>query len=257
MSQRLSTRSRKSAFHAAQIIGLAPDGTLIHQFSGSDPEGESQEGQDDNEGEDGGDDDDPDDGEDELDAIKDERDRKIAKLARENKKRRIEAREAKRRADDLQAAADAAAAEAGSGDKSEVERMKAELQKEKDERAVLETNLKRNLVETAILRDQKYVWHDSESVYAALAHEDIDIDLQTRSIDGLEDELDRIAGEKPFLVKSIIKKSTKTTGGNSKTGENKKAGNGSSGNNPGSGNPGGGAARLTREELAKKYKALR
>lgn len=55
-------------------------------------------------------------------------------------------------------------------------------------------------LDTAIMKDKKYEWHDVEGVRAFLNHDNIRMDLDTGAVDGLDMELKRIAKERPYLL---------------------------------------------------------
>lgn len=204
-------------------------------------------------------DNDLDDEEEELDKITDPKDREIAELKRENRRKKRELRTAEEAKTGLQTQID----EAARSKNTELKNAQDDLKAANERIAKMEATLHGNLLRTAILENQKLVWHDIATVIPALDMDEIKINVETGEIDGLSEELKRVAKEKPFLVKS--KQSEKTGGGNSGGGgggNNNSGGSGftgSSGYNPNNS----GTDRQSQETLAerqrleKKYKVLR
>lgn len=145
----------------------------------------------------------------------------------------------KREADEAQSAIAANAKESLDGAKQvELERddYKAKYEKMKE---FVETGY----LDTAILKDKKYEWHDVEAVRAFLDKGSIRLDMDTGGIEGLDMELKRIAKDKPYL---LIPKETDGSGAPPATGT------------PTSGShPFGGTARqreTDRNKIGSKYK---
>lgn len=124
-----------------------------------------------------------------------------------------------------------------------------------------DTVLRNNLLDTGILKDEKRVWHDSDVVLAALDLSAIEVDLETGTVEGLSEELARVAKEKPFLVKETKgakKKDDAGNGGTSGTaGTQTQTKLGSSGINPGGAGSQANQQIAQREALVKKFPALR
>lgn len=136
---------------------------------------------------------------------------------------------------------------------------KNDLEKTKADNEVLSTVLRRNLLETAILKDTKRIWHDVTSVIANLDLEDITIDLKSGKVEGLEQPLADLAKDKAFLVKEA-KGKQKGSGENDQNpnggAQGQQQPRGSSGNNP----AGAGQqlpAQANRDALTKRIPALR
>lgn len=66
-------------------------------------------------------------------------------------------------------------------------------------------------LDNAILRQTKFDFHDTEAVRAFLDQSKIRLDLDTGKIDGLEEQLRKIAKERPYLVKQPEDQSAATT----------------------------------------------
>ncbi|AHN84027.1 head scaffolding protein [Mycobacterium phage Hawkeye] len=47
----------------------------------------------------------------------------------------------------------------------------------------------------------RWDWEDTETVYALLHTKDLEVDVETGEIDGLEDQLEELAKKKPFLLR--------------------------------------------------------
>lgn len=163
------------------------------------------------------DDEDGEDGEDEdLDGL-DPKDRRIIELTREKIKHRKERNAARREKEALQAELD----KNNNSGKSEKEQFEALLQAEKDKNDKLTKSVSRNIIRTAIVENDKLTWHDLDVVMGLLDHDLLDIDAEEGVVDGLDDQLKKLAKDKPFLLK-------KKTGGQG-SGED---GSGSTGSNP-------------------------
>lgn len=118
-------------------------------------------------------------------------------------------------------------------------------QENEDLRAILNGQYVKNAIGSMKNRDgsPKYDWIDIEDVFNALDADDIDIDIETGEIDGLEDQLADIASRKPHWLRS--KRRT----------ERKRESSGSSGSGPsGSGRRSGHSK--TREEWGSTYNIL-
>jgi hypothetical protein len=200
---------------------------------GVDDDESNSGGDDSNSGEDGasGSDDDGNDGDDSGDAdVRDKvskekaKSRDLRKQLRETQEKLAEATE------NLQAR-----------DQSDVER---ELQETKDQLDSVRDLLNGPYMQSKIndFKDSKgnprWDWEDAETVFALLDRSDLEVDLRTGEIDGLEDQLEDLAARKPFLLK------TKKAPGSSK-----------SGTPPG--NPGSGKSKKpSREALSADFPAM-
>jgi hypothetical protein len=58
-----------------------------------------------------------------------------------------------------------------------------------------------SVVETAIMKNSKYQWHDVEAVRAFLDKDQIKLDLDNKTVDGLDSQLADLAKKKPYLLK--------------------------------------------------------
>lgn len=158
------------------------------------------------------DDDDDDDDEDDLSHIEDPKDRRIAELSRENGKRRRAARETAKELKRIQDEAKAAE----NAKKPETDRLQSTVAEQAATIEALEKRVSASVLRSAIMEHDKFTWHDIGSVLHEINFEDLDIDTEAGAVDGLEDELKRIAKAKPFLVK----KRAGGTGGTRQTGSN-------------------------------------
>lgn len=101
------------------------------------------------------------------------------------------------------------------------------------------------------------VWHDPATVISQIDFDEVTFDPESGTIEGIEDELNRIAKDKPFLVKSS-KKAKQVQNGQKLDAEGNPMKNGASGRQPGGAGsviPGGDPVR--RGKLAEKYKLNR
>lgn len=184
------------------------------------------------------DDDDDDDDEDELDKISDPKDRRIVELSRESARRRREKNAEKRRAD----AAEKERDELKNAGKDEQETLANKLKKSEEENEKHLTRIQNMAVRNAINENDKFKFQNVRLVMRELDYDDLDIDLDTGDVDGLEGQLRKIAKEMPYLVKG-------------KSGSSEQGGKPApTGRNPGNGSQ---APAVTEEkELLKKYPFL-
>lgn len=185
---------------------------------------------------------------DEKDADEDEdeeidpKDAQIRDLSAEARKRRLANKATERERDQLKAQIEARDRK----DKTDLENATSDNAKRDEKSAKMESTLRANLLETAILRETKYTWHDASDLHNALDMDQIDIDVEAGSVEGLADELKRVAKDKPYLLKS-----GKKDGDDDK--EVKK--NGPSGQNPGGAGSRAAAEKASdREYLINKYR---
>jgi hypothetical protein len=133
---------------------------------------------------------------------------------------------------------------------SETEKLKQDLAKAQEQIVALETEKTKAKMANAILQFPGYTWHDPEVVLQVVDMDLIEFDDETGKVKGVKGALDKLAKEKPYLLKG------KTSGsGGSGSGTNNGAGTkvGSSGHSPnGEGRPDDKNAQ--RKALAKKYK---
>lgn len=236
----------KSLKQKSKILGII-DGVEVTPFWGAEGEAGGEPAA--TTGTGGDSDDDDDDEEDDDSDQWDEKDKKIHSLSTEAKNRRKALRAAERERDALKRQL-----EERDGAKKDTEKhLQTELEQVTQRATKMEATLRKNLLETSILKDDKLTWHDVDVVISALSLEDIDIDVESGTVEGLSEELKRVAKEKPFLVKA--KAGSRKDGESSNGGQRQQTG--STGINPG------GAGRqqdqqvAQRDKLLGKYKALR
>lgn len=198
-----------------------------------------------------GDDDDDDDDEDDDSHLTPDQ-RRIKELSAESKRRRLEARGLQKELD--KAKADREEQERKKND--EATNNKNDLAKANKRIEALEKTLHKNLLETAILKHDSVTFHDTDTVLSALDRESITLDLESGTVEGLSEELKRVAKDKPFLVKATKRGSQKQGDQDEdQGGRNQGGNNGRTGNNPGGAGGSIGGARVTeRDALIKKYK---
>ena len=130
-------------------------------------------------------------------------------------------------------------------DKSELEKAKQELQELKDRADRAEAAALQARLAAEILRFPGFVWHDPEAVLKMVDMEMISVDPDTDKVVGVKDAINKLAKDKPYLLKG------------KQDGDNKKSGgagtNGASGHNPAGGGDTTDKNKL-RDELRKKYK---
>lgn len=189
--------------------------------------------------------DDDDDDDDDLSGIEDPKDRRIAELSREAAKRRRE-RNAEKKARE---AAESERDKLANAGKSETDQLKAELEKEKERNNSLTGAVTKNLLRNEILENDKYKWHSVEIVMKELDHDELDVDIDELKVDGLAEQLKKLAKEKPFLLKGKSSENNDDDQGGS-------GGPGSTGHNPRNGGRRTGGELTQREELLKKYPSL-
>lgn len=141
-------------------------------------------------------------------------------------------------------------------EKTDLENAQKDLTAATESLTKREQVLERNLVETAILKFSDFTWHDVDLVVAALNKGEIKVDLDTGEVTGHEDELKRIAKEKPFLVASSKKQKKEEQNGGNNGQQNQQRG--ASGSNPGgAGQQQVNQAVANREKLISSSPALR
>jgi hypothetical protein len=75
-----------------------------------------------------------------------------------------------------------------------------------------------NLVKIAILEESKYTWHDTDLISKMIDKSALKIDAKKGTVEGVTDELKRIAKESPFLLKGTKKDQQENSGGESGAG---------------------------------------
>lgn len=257
MSQRLLkdiARTKLIAMGFAPLFG-AEDGDGGEGGQGN--EGGNENG---NTGGDGGDDDGIDDAEykaalqRKLEGVADEKDRRIIALSNENSRRRNEAKTLKTELAEARAAKEELD-KIKRKENTDLQNAAQDLTKANEKLSKYETQLRKTMLKEAIRDEDAFTWHDLGDVVSALDLDALEIDLEEGTIEGLGPELKRIAASKPHYVKSKKSDRKKDEG---KTDGNGTGGTiGSSGMNPGGTGSPNNAAAARREELLKKYPALR
>lgn len=225
-------------------VGDLPFYTIFGAEGNEDDDKKKKANSDDTSGGDSGDDGDDDDGDD-GDSGSAEKDtaRRLRDTSKEAAQRRRDNREQKKEIDRLKLDLE----EREKKDKSDLENYKADSEKKQDRINKMEKVLQTNILETAILKDSKFTWHDVTVLRAALDMGEIEVDVESGTVDGLSDELKRVAREKPFLLKGAKK--------DDGDGDQKDKKNGSSGNNPGGAGDRSKEQQVAeRERLVQKYK---
>lgn len=169
----------------------------------------------------------------------------------EAKARRLENKRLQKELDDAKAALE----EKDRKEKSDLENAQRDLQDREDKLSRRDQVLQKNLLETAILKNDNWTWNDLDLVIASLSMDEITVDLDTGKVEGIEDELKRVAKEREFLVKASKKTKKEQQGGEGKP----PATNGPSGYNPGQGGAGTNADKVAadRAALIRKHPGLR
>ena len=86
------------------------------------------------------------------------------------------------------------------GEQTEAQQTAAERDQLKEKYDKLKQFMETGYLDTAILKEKKYDWHDVEAVRAFIDKNNIRMDMDTGKIEGLDIELKRIAKEKPYLL---------------------------------------------------------
>lgn len=189
-----------------------------------------------------------------LEGVDDAKDRRIIKLSNENSRRRneaktlkdqlAEAQQAKQELDDIKRK-----------ENTDLENYKGDLEKANGKLEKLNATLRRTLLKEAIRDIDTYIWHDVGDVVSALDLQAIQVDLEEGKIEGLAEELKRIANAKPHYVKS--KKSSRKQDDGSNNGNGAGSTIGASGSNPGGAGSPNNADAARRAALEEKYPVLR
>lgn len=234
----MSTLTRKSKTKAAK------EGVPFWAFFGAEDDGAGGEGQGD-QGDQG------DQGENDNDDDDDTEEKSKVKLSSEAAKRRRELRKVEKERDDL--LAEREKEERKKND--DLTNSKKDIEERDGRIGKLEATLRNNLLDTAILKDPKREWHDSSVVMAALDMTNIEVNLEEGTVEGLSEELARVAKEKAFLVKAAKGADAKKKDGEGTNEQQQKKG-------PSGQQPGGAGQQVNqklaqRQELEKKFPALR
>lgn len=187
----------------------------------------------------------------------DERDRRIGELSTEAKNRRLQLRAKEKELAEAQAKLEALQKKGDDGEIDEAVRQKIEGPLlEKIEK--MTTASRNTAIRNAILAEgqkdgaDRRVWHSADNVLSQIDMDAIDYDPESGTIEGVSDELSRIADEQPFLVKEKGKPKRQTKDADSDKGKR-----GASGNQPGgAGRQVHGMDKKRKEELAKKFPVL-
>lgn len=130
-------------------------------------------------------------------------------------------------------------------DKTETELLQGKLKEQETRAEQAERQLLQVRLHNKFLAANKYTWHDPETALALLDTSEVTIDEGGKVI-GLEDAMAKLAKAKPFLLKQEDK-------GNSNGGGGRPSGS----QPPSNGKGGGSSDAQKRNELEKKYPALR
>lgn len=182
---------------------------------------------------------------------KDPKDSKIAELSTEAKNRRLALRAKEKENLELQKRIEALENKDKNGEVDEETR--AKIEGPINEKYTKLLNSSRNTaIKNAILAEgqregeSQRVWHSADTVLSQMNMDEIDFDPESGSIEGVSEELDRIAEEQPFLIKSKGKPKR----------QDKKENDGNQGKRGASGNQPGGAGRQVQGLDAKRKKEL-
>lgn len=215
--ERILNRTGSGFIWTKPIFGAEEDGDGDGDGDGQGGNGEGGQGSGGN-----GDGDGDDEGTD-FSGIDDPKDRRIAELSDEAAKRRRKLRETKSQYDtqiadlnkqikELQKAQKSGQENQGISDEEREEIEAPHLERMQK----MEATMRRQAIESAILAEsqaegaKRRVWHSTQNVYSQIDLDAIDFDPESGTIEGVTEELDRIAREQSFLVKEKGKaKSTK------------------------------------------------
>lgn len=240
-------------FQSLHIFGAEDEGGAAGGEQGNGEQGgepQKKQGEASGEGGDGGED------KTDFSGITDEKDRRIAELSDESARKRITIRELKAEIDGLKKDVDKANRRGTKDEISEEARTKIEgpLQEKIDK--VTKGSLKVAL-ENAILRESikdgadRRIWFDPSDVFSNIDLDSIEFDPESGTIEGIAEELNRIATAKPHLVKE--KGKAKKKADDDDEGRRK----GASGRQPGgAGSQRHGMEKSRRQELGQKYPIL-
>lgn len=168
----------------------------------------------------------------------------IAKLLRENNEAKANLSAFQKEKEEREAAEE----EARRATASKEENLTKDVDRLSKENESLTLVNNRNLVELAILRNNKYQWHDPNLIAPLIDRSVIKLDATTGKVDGIEDELKRIAKDHPFLLKGKDKNEDNNGGGSSLN-----AGRPSGGVPTGGGD---GSKATKRQQLEKRFPVL-
>lgn len=141
----------------------------------------------------------------------------------------------------------------------EIDKYKADLKAVTEERDDLARSFESQVILNQILLNKDYEFHDANDVTFFINRKELKIDTKTGEVDGLKEELKRVAKDKPHLVlKSKVKNDdNKNNNGNqNNNGDQQNRQNGASGFQPGQGGGNGNSDKDVRSGLTKKYSSL-
>lgn len=150
-----------------------------------------------------GNDEDSFDEEDDDDLIADPKDRRIRKLSREANRRRIENRDLRSSIKEREEEISDLRKELGKADRLQknFDKLKGDL--ESQQSTVRKMAIRRAIDNDMLESGEKRSWYDVSMVESLLNPDELAVDLNDFSVGGLREQLDAIAGEKPFLVKGL------------------------------------------------------
>jgi hypothetical protein len=128
-------------------------------------------------------------------------------------------------------------------DKSEVEKLKRDFEELKKRAEKAEQEALSAKLSSEILKFPGFTWHDPEAVLRLVDMDTIEVDAETGKVNGVKDALNKLARDKPYLLKGKQDSEKKQGGAGT---------NGASGHNPGSGDTT--DKNKVRAKLANKYK---
>lgn len=146
-----------------------------------------------------------DDDDDDDDHIDDPKDRKIAKLSKENKLRRITNKNLDSRVSQLEEENASLRKELGKAEKLQTSYDELKTKRNEEQTALRRMAIRSAIEKDSIENDQgeatPRAWYDVSMVQSLLDKDQISVDLNDFSVGGLREQLDKIAEERPFLVK--------------------------------------------------------
>lgn len=112
-------------------------------------------------------------------------------------------------------------------------------------------------IESAILKDKRFQWHDVEAVRTFIDRNNIRVDIDSNSVEGLDLELKRIAQDKPYLLVPKQNDSGQGSGNGQGSGQGNNQESPANGQPPSGSHPFGGNARqreTDKQKIGQKYK---
>lgn len=139
---------------------------------------------------------DDDDDDDDEEFIPDAKDRKIRKLSREAARRRTNERtleeENERLREENENLRDSV---------NKAVKLQTKYDKLVEDHGKLEGRTREQTIRNAIQNNDELAWYDTSMVLSLLNREELAVDLEDGTVGGLEDQLKKIAKDKPFLLK--------------------------------------------------------